>query len=67
MQTKEHLIEQHIREFESRQRHIEEVFQREKQQAESESNLQDDLSTLQNKHDEVDEHPAKETGPIFHR
>ncbi len=51
MQGKEHLVEQHIREYESRQRHIEELMEKAKAVAEEPHHVED-LTVLSGSHEE---------------
>ena len=53
MHDKEQLVEQHIREYESRQKHIDELLQRAKKHAQDRPELHEDLTLIQDKHEEM--------------
>ncbi len=53
MQDKEHLVDQHIREFESRQKHIDELLQRAEQHAKDKPELHEDLTQIEGKYEEM--------------
>lgn len=46
----DHLVEQHIREYDSHQKHIEELFKNAQQKATDKPEFQDKLGTLADKH-----------------
>lgn len=50
MQNREHLIDQHIREYESRQKHVDELIQRAHEHAEGQPDAKQDLDKLVGKH-----------------
>ena len=56
MHGREHLVDQHIMEFESRQRHVDELLQRAERRVEDRPELQDDLTVLQTRHTEPTSH-----------
>ncbi len=53
MHDMEQLVEQHIREYESRQKHIDELLQRAKKHAQEKPELHDDLTQIQDRHEQM--------------
>ncbi|MCW8963671.1 MAG: hypothetical protein OQL16_07725 [Gammaproteobacteria bacterium] len=51
MQDREHLVDQHIREYESRQRHVDELLERAEKHIESKPEHQESLSEIKARHD----------------
>jgi len=53
MQDKEHLVDQHIREYESRQRHVDELLERAEKHIANQPEHQESLSEIKARHDEM--------------
>lgn len=53
MEGWEQLIEHHIREYESRQKHMDELLERAEKEVEDRPELKGDLSAIKSKHDEM--------------
>ena len=53
MHDMEQLVEQHIREYESRQKHIDELLQRAKKHAQEKPELHEDLTLIQDRHEQM--------------
>ena len=55
MHSKEQLVELHIREYESRQKHVDELLHAVKKHAENKPELHDDLKAFSEKRDDLSE------------
>ena len=53
MHDMEQLVEQHIREYESRQKHIDELLQRAEKHAQDKPELHEDLTQIEGKYEEM--------------
>ena len=53
MQDKEHLVDQHILEYESRQKHVDELLERAEKHVEGKSEHKDSLAAIKTRHEEM--------------
>ena len=56
MHDKEHLVNEHVKEYESRQLHVDELLQRAEQHVADQPELEEDLNTIKSRHDEMVSH-----------